>query len=248
MVCVDQYDEKYLEWITREKLARVGLETPAINSLIGNISGKKVLCLGSGSGDECAYIKSLGAKEVIGIDISELFVETSKKKYPELNFQVMDLERLDFKDSSFDFVFSKLAMYYLESWTQALSEVKRVLKKKGTFLFSTHNPVYWAGEKTENDEQTTRIMGYEKNKKTGEARIYGDYLNPRKITDFRSKNFKIEYWHRPFSMLIQDIVNSGLKIVSCLEPKPDELAKIEDLHFLEKTNRLPMFLIFKLEK
>ncbi len=243
-----QYGEKYFCWTNKDKLARCGLEAPALCSMLGSITGKRILCLGSGSGEECNYLLSLGAKEVVGVDISKLFIKESKKKYKDIAFYVADMENLKFKDNSFDIVFSRLAMHYLKSWIRVLSESRRVLKKGGLFLFSTHNPVYWAGTKEETTEKTCRFLGYEKNKKTNKTQVYGDYLNIRKIIDFRSKDLKIVYWHRPFSSLIKDIIVSGFKIIDCCEPKPQSFVKKEDYGLWDKANKLPIFVIFKLQK
>lgn len=42
-------------------------DKPAMHKMLGNVRGKRVLCLGCGAGDECAYIISKGAKEVTGV-------------------------------------------------------------------------------------------------------------------------------------------------------------------------------------
>jgi ubiquinone/menaquinone biosynthesis C-methylase UbiE len=209
---------------------------------------KTVLCLGCGAGEECAYIKSLGAKKVIGIDISKSLINTAKESFPEIEFSVMDMEKLKLPKSSFDFVYSSLVMHYVKDWTKALNEVRKVLKTKGTFLFSTHDPVYWSADKAKIGGDKFRVLGYKKNIKTGKIDIFGDYLNVRKINDVWFDNFKVTYYHKPFSSIMKDILKSGFTIIDCIEPKPLSSAKKIDFEFWSKSNKLPLFIIFKLEK
>ena len=79
------------------------------------LKGKSVLCVGSGTGEECEHIASSDAKRVIGIDISEGLIRCAKKSYPHLEFHAMDMEKLDFPAGCFDFVYSSLAMHYLRN-------------------------------------------------------------------------------------------------------------------------------------
>jgi ubiquinone/menaquinone biosynthesis C-methylase UbiE len=128
-------------------------------SQLGNVKGKIVLCLGCGAGEECAHIKFLGAKKVIGIDISTSLINRAKENYPEIKFEVMDMEKLKFPKDYFDVVYSSLVVHYVPDWQKTLSQVKHVLKKNGIFLFSTHNPVYWSAGEQENKEQKSHFLG-----------------------------------------------------------------------------------------
>ena len=106
---------------------------------IPDVSKKKVLCIGCGTGEEVEYLRNKGAK-VIGIDISSKMIDIAKQNILGSNLRVMDMEHLDFKDCSFDFVYSSLAIHYLRDWTKVLSEIRRVLKDHCEFLFSINHP------------------------------------------------------------------------------------------------------------
>lgn len=245
---VQEYNKNFQEWLSKKGLGHSHLEKPAMYSLLGNVKGKTVLCLGCGAGEECAHIKFLGAKKVIGMDISKSLIEKAKENYPELEFYVMDMEKLEFKNNSFDLVYSSLVLHYVKDWTKTLLQIKRVLKKEGIFLFSTHNPVYWGAYKKEDKKQNLRLLGYDLNRKKNKIKIYGDYLNIRKIHDIWFENFKVTYYHKPFSSIMKDLLKSGLKIIDCLEPRPlKSSVKINPI-FFKKSNKIPLFIIFKLKK
>lgn len=243
---IEEYNQNNHVWLKGKGFGHSHLEKPAMYRELPKLKGKSVLCIGCGAGEECEHIKSTGAKKVVGIDISKSLIEIAKKNYPKLEFFVMDMEKLNLEDNSFDFVYSSLVMHYIKDWKRVLKEVKRVLKKGGIFLFSTHNPVYWGSEKKKDRYKKSQLLGYVENK--GIYILHGDYLNPRKIDDIWFNNFKVSYYHRPISLLLKDIFKSGLKLEDCIEPKPLNSVKKLDLNFWRKTSKIPLFIIFKLKK
>jgi ubiquinone/menaquinone biosynthesis C-methylase UbiE len=244
---IQEYNRNFQEWLSKRGLGHSHLEKPAMYSQLGNVKGKTILCLGCGAGEECAHIKFLGAKKVIGVDISKSLIQKAKENYSELGFYVMDMEKLAFPKHSFDLVYSSLVLHYVKNWTKTLNEIKKVLKKKGIFLFSTHNPVYWGAYKKETKNEKMQILGYGQNKKTNKIEVYGDYLNVRKINDVWFENFKVTYYHKPFSSIMKDILKSGFAIINCIEPGPLSSSKEINLNFYKKASKIPLFIIFKLQ-
>lgn len=76
--------------------------------------------------------------ETVGIDLSPGMIAESKKRYPDLNFQVMDVRHLDFSDEYFDGVWSSATLLHLnpDDIDTAMQEVNRVLKPGGVFYVS----------------------------------------------------------------------------------------------------------------
>jgi len=70
-------------------------------------------------------------------------IDYCKAEYPELSFQHSDARDLSaFKDNSFDFVmFSYNGIDYISDADRikVFMEIKRILKKNGVLVFSTHN-------------------------------------------------------------------------------------------------------------
>jgi len=231
------------------------LEKPAMYKKLPDLKNKSVLCIGCGSGEECNHIKSLGAKKVVGIDISKELINQAKKNYPDIEFHVMDIEKLNFPKSSFNFIYSSLVLHYLKDWTKALKNIYKILKKDGTFLFSTHHPIKWGAEKKRagivkkrSQDKRWSLMGYVKYNDEKKYKVYGDYFNPRKIKDMWFDEFEISYYHKPLSLIIRQILSSGFKIVDFIEPKPINSAKDKDRRFWDIHQKIPLFMIFELKK
>ena len=106
---------------------------------------RDVLDIGIGSGRTTIYLAPL-AKRYVGIDYSPTFVDHTQKTMPQVRTQLGDMRDLNgFGAEEFDFV---MASYNVidcvshEDRLKTLSEVYRVLKPGGIFLFSSHNRAY----------------------------------------------------------------------------------------------------------
>jgi ubiquinone/menaquinone biosynthesis C-methylase UbiE len=110
------------------------------------------LSLGSGSGEDSNHLKKMGAEQSHGIDISEELIKIARVTYPDCQFSCMDMEKLSFPDANYDFVYSSLALHYIENWTQLFQEIFRILKPNSYFLFSFQHPIRSAMSETRNDE------------------------------------------------------------------------------------------------
>ena len=245
------YNSYLLPWADKmskgENLAHKFLEKPAMYEKLPRLKGKTVLCIGCGLGEECGYIKSLGAKKVVGIDISRKFIEYARKHNPHVEFHVMDMEALDFPKNSFDFVYSSLVMHYVKKWDEILCKVYGLLKKTGVFLFSTHHPIKWAAEVQRASEVDSFLMGYKKYR-SGDFQIFGDYFSARKIKDIWFDEFSVVYYHQPLSDIISSILKSGFKIIDFIEPKPLRCIAKKKNNFYKIHNKIPLFMIFELKK
>lgn len=110
--------------------------------LLKNIYGK-ILVIGCGSQDEMDIINE--RCEGIGIDISEKAVEKSKAKYSRFEYFVADATNLPFSENSFDCVVCSEVIEHIPENEKVFSEVRRVLKNKGTFIVTTPNWLSWYG-------------------------------------------------------------------------------------------------------
>ena len=223
------------------------LEKPAMYKKLPDLKGKSVLCVGCGTGEECEHLAKLGTKKVVGIDISRGLIEVAKQSYPGLEFHVMDMEKINFSGNSFDFVYSSLTMHYVKDWIKTLHGIYKVLKKNGAFLFSTHHPVKWGAGVNRSKEKNTFLMGYEKSE-SGECKVFGDYLNARKIDDIWFNEFRVSYYHRPLAEIIKDIIKSEFFISDFIEPKPTKGVIKEKPNFYDIHTKIPLFMIFELRK
>ena len=113
---VNDYD-KYAK-MRQEQLKSGGkrphrfIEKPMMRELLPNLSGKRVLMLGCGTGEEALMLNEFGATDLVGVDLSEESIRLAKESYPDFEFVAGDMHDLPFKDGEFDFVYSSLAVHY----------------------------------------------------------------------------------------------------------------------------------------
>ncbi len=100
-----------------------------LKNIAGKLSGIGI-DLGCGTG---FLSDALSYENIVGVDISEKMIETYSKK--NKNYIVADIESLPFKDEVFNFVVSNFSLHWTD-FRKSITEVNRVLKNGGTFLFS----------------------------------------------------------------------------------------------------------------
>lgn len=104
--------------------------------------GESVLDLGCGMGRTTLLLHEMGF-QVRGVDLSEVFINTARKRFPYLDLRVGSFECLTEPTASFDHVLvgmNALDLAFPESARKkALSEFARVLKPGGTLIYSSHN-------------------------------------------------------------------------------------------------------------
>lgn len=223
-------------------------EKPAMYALVPDLHGKVALSLGCGSGEDSRYLKRQGVERSIGVDISKGMIEIAQQTPDGCEFMQMDMEHLDFPDESFDFLYSSLAIHYIEDWSQVMREAFRVLKPGGGFLFSCNHPVNnIAFETTEDDEaHLLRQLAKYKNKQTGEVKIYGDYMARKAVHG--GEEFAVTTWTKSFGEIFSEIKQAGFTIDNLVEPQPDpKMRNISPANY-ETLTKIPDFVIFKLLK
>jgi len=224
-------------------------EKPAMYNLLPDLNGKSVLSLGCGSGEDSQYLKTIGAKRSVGIDISKELVKIASESYPTCEFHVMNMEKLSFPDRSFDFIYSSLAIHYLKDWSPIFHEVYRMLKPGGQMLFSCAHPV-WTSMETTEDSKSKKVkqLATITDKASSQVKIIGDYLHTKKLSDALGKAAGVTTWHKPISEITEEISKSGLLIVKFVEPEPlAGMKKISHKDFV-KLARIPYIMIFMLIK
>lgn len=112
-----------------------------IEKLLKQIAAGSILDIATGGGD---FIYSLqesfkSYKKITGVDVSEKVIEFSKSKFKDIDkidFQVQNALDLDFPDESFSTVTISNSLHHFKEPDKALSEMFRVLKKKGHLIVS----------------------------------------------------------------------------------------------------------------
>jgi ubiquinone/menaquinone biosynthesis C-methylase UbiE len=113
-----------------------------LSYLADELSDKAVLDVGVGAGRTLPYLRALTANYT-GIDYSENMLKHCRLKHDDARLLLCDARNMDvFEDEAFDAVFLFFNMIDdagHEDRKRILGEVRRVLKRHGVFIFSTHN-------------------------------------------------------------------------------------------------------------
>jgi ubiquinone/menaquinone biosynthesis C-methylase UbiE len=139
-----EYAAKFWDELNKKPFDRMLLERFAAQIL----EGETILEIGCGPGEVSGYLHSQGMI-CLGTDISERMIESARKYFPKVRFEVQDFFQLGYPDNGFGGVvgFYAIVNLLMPEIEALLREVKRVLKSGGQFLFSFH--VYEGEEKTE---------------------------------------------------------------------------------------------------
>lgn len=143
------WDEVAPRFFGRTALPIYGPFSPTENelNLFGDVTNKKVLEIGCGSGHSLEYMTSRGASELWGIDLSDTQIATAsdllKAHKPKLHLFQGPMERNPgIPNEYFDIVYSIYAIGWTVDLRMTLQQVSSYLKSGGTFIFSWEHPLH----------------------------------------------------------------------------------------------------------
>lgn len=98
----------------------------------------RILEVGCGTGSLTAELSRKGY-DITGTDISREAIKYGLEKYADIKLMVQPAEDLDFEDGAFDAVLSFDLFEHIAAIDKHISEVRRVLRPSGYYLFQTPN-------------------------------------------------------------------------------------------------------------
>ena len=218
------------------------VEIPNFRKLIPNVKEKKILDLGCGYGENDKYCRDLGAKEILGIDISEHMIKIAEKNNADENikYKVMAMEDISKIKEKFDIVISSLAFHYVKDYEKLIKDIYNLLNDNGILIFSIDHPLRIASK-------------FEPWMKKNYTEINGKWF--LLVSDYNREGIREKEWngvmvkkyHRNSSSLINGLVNSGFKIDKILEPIPDEESIKIIPKYINQYDR-PYFLFIRAKK
>jgi SAM-dependent methyltransferase len=124
-------------------------------SWLGDVKGKKILCLAAAGGQQAPVLAAAGA-EVTVFDLSDqqlamdrMVAEREKLPLTIVQGDMCDLS--EFGDASFDIVFHPISNLYVPDIRPVWRECYRVLQPGGKLLASFYNPVVFVAERSQED-------------------------------------------------------------------------------------------------
>ncbi len=161
MTQYNYFAKPYDEW-TKSSLRKYAWEE-TVKKNIKDVKGKRVLDVACGSGSSIEIIYSLGAKEVVGIDVSSEVINIAKKKFPENKFLVKDISCDSFDElNKFDIITAIFLFEYAqkkEILVSMIRNISQLIYPGGNFYSLTIDPFailkhdYYYGIKATNPQE-----------------------------------------------------------------------------------------------
>jgi SAM-dependent methyltransferase len=209
--------------------ARVIILDPVMLSLVGDVSGKRVLDLGCGEGRFSRLLAARGA-DAVGLDPVREMVGAAQGRDRQAGGHVQGVgERLPFRASAFDLVVSYLSLIDITDFGPAIREAARVLRPGGFFLVANLSAFATSSDGWVRDASGTRLY-----------KRVDQYLSERAVT-LEGQGMRFRNWHRPLEAYMDAFLGAGLILRRFHEPTPDETLR-GDQRF-EGDFRLPDFVV-----
>ncbi len=96
--------------------------------------------IGCGPGQVARFLFDLGLKQVTGVDIAPHMIEVARELHPGIRFEAADMLNFGYAANSFGAATAFYAIIHFDypQLEKAFSEIYRILKPGGQFLFSFH--------------------------------------------------------------------------------------------------------------
>jgi len=223
----DSFAEAYAAG-NENSLVNAYYERPAMLDLAGEVTGRRILDAGCGSGPLTAALHDRGAV-VAGVDASAAMVALARRRLGDVaDLHVADLrDRLPFADGEFDDVVASLVLHYLEDWGPTLAELRRVLRPGGRLIASVDHPfVAYAFQDPRPDYFATTSYTFD--------------------WTFNGQSARMKFWRRPLHAMTDAFTTAGFRLSAISEPQPDPAARElfpDDFHDLSTKTCFLFFVV-----
>jgi ubiquinone/menaquinone biosynthesis C-methylase UbiE len=252
----DEASKSWADFVRKGKdYYREEMNNPAAFRIIGNVKGKQLLDLSCGEGYNTRILAKKGAR-VIGVDFSEAMIklarQSEKKHRLGIEYYVSDVADLKMLESKrFDLVTCFMALMDIERYEEAISEVARVLKENGRFVFSITHPCFEYGGTTDGGPIAEWKCEEGKNAAEGK-KMYLEVRNYFSITKYEVcwdmerlvKPFQTTSFHRTLTDYFRALHKSGLVVTRLVEPKPTSKG-VSEYPSLKKHTLVPHSIIIE---
>ena len=184
------WDSTTDKWVGITALPTLGCLIPSEEDLhlFGDVSGKKVLEIGCGSGHSLKYLGDHHASELWGLDISTQQIEMTTRHLQDYGYEARLFnspmeENPGLPLSYFDIVYSIYAIGWTIDLQKTFDLIASYLKPGGTFIFSWDHPVMRCMD-VEEDKLVVKSSYYDENLYTFEKYGFDAAFSKRKISTY----------------------------------------------------------------
>jgi 2-polyprenyl-3-methyl-5-hydroxy-6-metoxy-1,4-benzoquinol methylase len=256
----DEASESWADFVRMSKdYFREEMNNPAALRMVGNVKDEQLLDLSCGEGYNTRILAKKGAR-VIGVDFSQKMIKLARQREKRdrlgIRYYVSDAADLkELESKCFDVVTCFMALMDIERYEDAISQVARVLKKNGRFVFSITHPCFEYGD-TVGGEPIAEWK-YDEGKKNapdgkaGHLEI-GRYFGITRCEvswDMKrlDKPFQTTAFHRTLTDYFQALHKSGFVVTRLVEPKPTSKG-VSEYPSLRKHTLIPHSIIIEATK
>ena len=215
------------------------IEEPLMLKLIGDAGGKDILDIGCGTGELSSRLAQT-ADSVLGVDISQRMLDIAKEKNTSANilYEKLSMENIGSLGKKFDMAVSSLAFHYVENFEKLILDISKLLKKRGSLVFSQEHPMVTANK---------QLKDWVFDPETKDR--YWPVSNYNEEGERSEKWFidNIKKYHRTLSSIINTIIRNDFEILEIAESRADDELISKNPKFLNGKN-LAHFLFIKARK
>jgi SAM-dependent methyltransferase len=115
-----------------------------IAQILQNLEYQNLLDAGCGDGEALARLAHLLPDNILGVDNDEEQIDSARRRFPTIKFEIQDIYHLPYENNSFDLVLSLEILEHLSHPSEALAELARV-SSKYLVLSVPHEPFFMLG-------------------------------------------------------------------------------------------------------
>lgn len=218
------------------------IETPILLAMLPDIHGKNILDIGCGMGQHAKQYSEMGAKSVLGVDISEKMLEYARKHFSadNITYRQMALEDICALNQTFDLVTSSLVFDYVQDFDELMRNVYALMKYDAEFVFSMSHPMA-----TSYDGQYPRYTRSESGERLY-ANINNYFVEGQRNIAWVVDNY--ELYHRTFSSILNSMIKAGFFIEECRESQTSDELRTQYPDIFGGTIHRPDFVFFRCKK
>jgi len=253
----DEASKSWADFVQMDKdHFREEMNNPATVKVIGNVKDKQLLDLSCGEGYNTRILAKKGAS-VIGVDFSREMVKLARRreKRDRLGIRYCVSDAADLKElgsERFDVVTCFMALMDIELYEDAISQVARVLKKNGRFVFSITHPCFeygdtvggqpiaeWKNEEGKENATEGKAGHLEVRRYFGITKCEVSWDMKRLVKPFQTTSF-----HRTLTDYFQALHKSRFVVTRLVEPKPTSKG-VSEYPSLRKHTLIPHSIIIE---
>jgi SAM-dependent methyltransferase len=203
--------------------------------LFGDVSGKKVLEIGCGTGHSLQYLGERKASELWGIDLSKEQIEKANQHLAAFSLSAKLIcspmeEECGIPVDYFDFVYSVYAIGWTTDLEGTFCRIASYLKKDGVFIFSWSHPIHKCVA-VENDMLIFKKCYFDESWYSVSLDEGALSLSDRKLSTY-----------------VNALAKAGFLIEEMIEQSDDEMMQSRDDDFAKKAKMLPVAFVIKARK